>query len=429
MIEKGTKITLDNSNLELVINDLLGSGSQGDVYSVDINSTLYAAKVYFSATSTKEQLDIIKKLVEFKSPSEKFLWPIDTFRVNDNRFGYIMPLRSSNFRSISSLLKRKCDPSFHTLIDCGLNLVNSFWALHSQGLCYRDISLGNIFFDPLNGDIRICDNDNVFFDTKEQSSVFGTFRFMAPEIITDGVNPNTNTDLFSLAILLFYIFYMHHPLEGQQEHNIHCLDIPAMKKLYGTNPVYIFDPKNDTNRPVSGYQDNPLFFHKIYPAFFNAMFEKVFTKGIKNPNKRVRETMMHKILLKLLNSLFKCPHCSADNFYDKEVSNLRCWNCKKGINPPWVLHFNNEYIPIVSGHIIYTDSQNLSNEQYSMIAKVSMNPKDHSMLGLQNLSSKSWQVLFKNQSTVTLLPQKTIRVKTGLILHIDGKEAVFHSSY
>ncbi len=65
---------------------------------------------------------------------------------------------------------------------------------------------------------------------------------MAPEIVRGEAVPGTQTDLFSLAVLLFYMFVMHHPLEGKKELAIKCLDLPAMKKLYGTEPLFIFDP-------------------------------------------------------------------------------------------------------------------------------------------------------------------------------------------
>ena len=36
-------------------------------------------------------------------------------------------------------------------------------------------------------------------------------------------------------------------MEGKKEAEIHAFDSPAMTKLYGTNPVYIFDPIDDFN--------------------------------------------------------------------------------------------------------------------------------------------------------------------------------------
>ena len=53
----------------------------------------------------------------------------------------------------------------------------------------------------------------------------GTLGFMAPEIVLGTAKPSTNTDLFSLAILLFYLLNIHHPLEGKLEAEIKCWDI------------------------------------------------------------------------------------------------------------------------------------------------------------------------------------------------------------
>src|SRR5256885_1046760 len=82
--------------------------------------------------------------------------------------------------------------------------------LHARGLCYRDISFGNAFFDPETGEVLICDNDNVTVDAQAKGGVYGTPRFMSPEIVRGETAPNSQTDLFSLSVLLFYMFMMHH---------------------------------------------------------------------------------------------------------------------------------------------------------------------------------------------------------------------------
>ena len=41
----------------------------------------------------------------------------------------------------------------------GMELAGSFLALHAQGLCYRDISFSNVFFDPATGIPRISSSD------------------------------------------------------------------------------------------------------------------------------------------------------------------------------------------------------------------------------------------------------------------------------
>ena len=104
-------------------------------------------------------------------------------------------------------------------------------------------TVGNVFFDPDTGDVLICDNDNVSYNSAP-SGIYGTPRFMAPEIVNGKAKPSTNTDLFSLAVLLFYMFMLNHPLEGKLEAEIKCMDYLAMNRLYGEHPVFIFDPKD-----------------------------------------------------------------------------------------------------------------------------------------------------------------------------------------
>ena len=83
----------------------------------------------------------------------------------------------------------------------------------------------------------ICDNDNVGIDRKTGGGIGGTARFMAPEIVRGEAVPSSQTDLFSLAVLLFYMLVNHHPLEGAREADIRCFDLPAMTDagVLGTN--------------------------------------------------------------------------------------------------------------------------------------------------------------------------------------------------
>jgi serine/threonine protein kinase len=241
------------------IEEFLGDGGQGEVYKGAIAENSVAVKWYFPAQATDAQRTALTYLVQRGSPNHKFLWPISIMSSPDIRgFGYVMPLRDCRYKSIVDLMKQRVEPSFWTLATAGFELADSFFQLHSKGLCYRDISFGNVFFDPQTGEVLICDNDNVTINGQNICGVLGTPRFMAPEVVRGEIRPCTQTDLYSLSVLLFYLLMVHHPLEGKQESSIKCFDQPAMNKLYGTNPIFVFDPQNDSNRPVPGYHDNAL---------------------------------------------------------------------------------------------------------------------------------------------------------------------------
>ena len=152
-----------------------------------------------------------------------------------------------------------------------------------------------MFFDPDTGDVLICDNDNVSANGIDNSSVYGTPRFMAPEIVMGQAKPSRNTDLYSLAVLLFYMFMMGHPLEGKLEAEIKCMDIHAMNKLYGKNPIFIYDPNDKSNRPVKGYQDNVIIYWELYPQVIRDLFIKSFNQF----EKTKRRSTMYKRKTKL----------------------------------------------------------------------------------------------------------------------------------
>ena len=173
---------------------------------------------------------------------------------------------------------------------------------------------------------------------KDDSAVYGTPRFMAPEIVTGKAKPSRNTDLYSLAVLLFYMFMMGHPLEGKLEASIRCMDIHAMNRLYGTQPVFIYDPLNKRNRPVAGYQDNVIIYWEIYPKFIRDLFTKSFTDGLTQPNRRVTENQWLDALANLLTGLMTCPSCGAEVFYDAHQADKgiqrTCWNCNGEVSHP-----------------------------------------------------------------------------------------------
>ena len=67
-----------------------------------------------------------------------------------------MPLREARYKGIVDMMKRRVEPSFRAIATAGLELSHSYLLLHSKGYCYRDISFGNVFFEPKSGATLIC---------------------------------------------------------------------------------------------------------------------------------------------------------------------------------------------------------------------------------------------------------------------------------
>lgn len=399
ILKLGQTVHTESSGIPCKTETFLGGGGQGEVYRANLGGKPVALKWYFPASATPQQRKALEVLIKKGPPNERFLWPMElTSASGVQGFGYVMPLREPRYRGIVDLMKRRIEPDFRALAIAGMHISHSFLQLHSKGLCYRDISFGNVFFDPNTGDVLICDNDNVAIDGQARADVLGTPRFMAPEVVRGDALPSTETDLFSLAVFLFYALMVHHPLEGRKESSIKCFDLPAMTKLYGTEPVFIFDPANDSNRPVRGYHDNALDFWPIYPQFIRELFIRSFTTGIRDPkNGRVRESEWRAAMAQLHDCIGYCQACGVENFFaatdaKSNVSADRCWSCKKELQSPARIVIGRHVVFLNSGTKLFSHHvDNAKLYDFSQpVAAVAQHPTDPSIWGLKNLSTDKW---------------------------------------
>ena len=411
----------------------LGGGGQGEVYRALLDGQHVALKWYFPAQATAEQRSNLEVLIKKGPPTPRFLWPMElTTAPGVPGFGYVMPLRAPQYKSIVDLMKRRAEPSFRALATAGLQLADSFLDLHAMGLCYRDISFGNVFFDPDSGEVLICDNDNVAVDGQGEAGVLGTPRFMAPEIVRGEALPSSRTDLFSLAVLLFYMLMVHHPLEGKRETDIKCLDLPAMNRLYGTDPLFIFDPQNDSNRPVPGYHDNALVFWPLYPQFIRDLFVEAFTDGLNDPiNGRVRESEWRAAMVALRDSIYYCPNCGMENFYD--VVALRnnggavgtCWSCDHDLVLPPRMRIDDAIIMLNHDTKLYPHhvDQDRLYDFDQPVAEIAQHPRDPQIWGLRNLGTEKWTATTDDGATFVDVPAgRSVKLAVGTRINFGKLE-------
>lgn len=417
-LKAGTFLTSESSTKYKVVS-LLGAGGQGEVYDVESSGKHYALKWYFKHMATKEQKAILDNLVAKGSPDASFLWPQDIIFNNYGApFGYIMPLRPKNFKSIVDMMKRRAEPSFYALCRAAYNLTSGYQKLHTMGYSYRDISFGNLFFDPNNGNVLICDNDNVAANSLDNSSVYGTPRFMAPEIVVGKAKPSRNTDLYSLAVLLFYMFMMGHPLEGRLEADIKCMDIHAMNRLYGTNPVFVFDPNDKTNRPVKGYQDNVLIYWDLYPQALRDLFTQSFTEGLTAPNKRVTEKKWMETFANLITGIIPCPKCGAEVFYDESKAAAgvahTCWNCQSTVPMPASIVIGKSRVLLHKNAKLYAHHIYDDYDMDTVVGTVVQNPSNPNLWGIRNESKENWTYIKPDGIQIAVAIGKSAAIAKGV---------------
>jgi DNA-binding helix-hairpin-helix protein with protein kinase domain len=414
------------------VETFLGGGGQGEVYRANLVDRVLALKWYFPEQATPAQRNSLELLIRKGPPSAPFLWPLELASADDfPDFGYLMPLREPHYKGLVDLMKRRTEPTFRTLATAGMQLAQAFLDLHTQGLCYRDISFGNVFFDPETGAIQVCDNDNVAIDRAVDSGVLGTPRFIAPEVVRGEAAPSTQTDLFSLSVLLFYLLHIHHPLEGRREAEIKCFDLPAMNRLYGDEPLFIFDPHDEGNRPVPGLHDNALAYWPLYPQSLRDLFTRAFTAGLHDPEERVRESEWRAALGQLRDTIRHCEHCGAENFHDvgrPADEPFACWHCDQGLAPPLRLRLGREQVVLNRDTELFPHHlDRLRRYDFGApLASVQPHPQHPQIWGLNNRSATTWVITTAEGTTRDVEPGRSLTLAAGVKIRFGNLEGEIH---
>ena len=438
LLKPGQTVTTEPSGLRCVVDSFLGGGGQGEVYRARLDKQAVALKWYFPHNASGEHRAALSDLVRRGAPTPKFLWPLELAVARDvPQWGYVMLLREPRFTGIVDMMARRVEPTFRALATAGLELAHAFLQLHSQGLCYRDISFGNVFFDPNSGEVLICDNDNVGVDGVAAGGILGTPDFMAPEIVRGAARPSTRTDLYSLAVLLFYMFHLHHPLFGKRLLRIKSLDLPARVRLCGTDPLFIFDPRDKSNeavpRSVDPYGeagDNALAYWPIYPQFLRDLFTRAFTDGLRDPEHgRVREGEWRAAMTRLRDSIMYCASCGAENFYDSAAlrggESPACWSCRTQISLPPRVRIGRHIVMLNHDSKLFPHHVN-EQRLYDFskpVAEVSRHPTDPRVWGLKNVSGSAWVVTTPDGNTREVDDGRSATLAVGTKIRMGQLEA------
>lgn len=187
LIKPGDMLRMERAGAPLATEKRIGEGGQGVVHVARLNGAPFAVKWFRPGLGSDEMRTSITALIQRgRPPHPAFVWPIDLVSSDPlPGFGYVMPLLEPCFVSPAQLLNTERQPSFRVITTIGRELVDAFAALHSAGLCYRDISFGNLRVDPAAREAAIIDVDNVGVDGGS-ALVKGTGPFMAPELLRRG---------------------------------------------------------------------------------------------------------------------------------------------------------------------------------------------------------------------------------------------------
>lgn len=406
----------------------IGGGGQGIVYEVEYNNEPHALKWYKKSLS-EDFYDNLKNNVEAGSPADTFLWPVALTEIEpDGCFGYVMKLCPQSYKELSQfLLNRVQFDNLSVWINAGMQITASFRALHNKGYSYQDLNDGNFFIDPHTGNVLICDNDNVA-PNGVNLGILGKPRYMAPEVVASNYRPDKYSDYFSLAVILFLLFFRGHPLQGKRDD---CDRENNDMELFCRNSLFVYDPKDDSNRPKPEIHKNVITLWSVFPPFVREIFIKAFDRNLMRDTEagrcdRVNEKEWLKMFRKLRQSIVTCPKCKKETFFNMKKETYKCMECDVNIQKPASLVIGKEIIPLQLKRKLYIyeiDSyQELTIESINQeIGEVIEKPQKPGVWGLKNTSTITWyrstpggkETVCEPNGVVTIIKDNKIKFGTN----------------
>lgn len=411
----------------------LGAGGQGAVYEITYGGARKALKWLFEDVMLDKGkfTENLRSNIQTGPPNKGkldskstiFLWPQDMVQTSDGGLGYVMDLCPSGWLQLSDILMDpgQVDDYYGRVTDVSLNLADSFNVLHNAGLCYQDINDGNFFMDPKPGRlcVAICDCDNVA-PPNVDIGILGHPDFMAPEVVTRQSKPTIQSDLHSLAVLLYYLLVFAHPLVGRRgARRYDGIDM----HLFGADPLFVFDPTDASNRPMKN-DDNSRINWSCLPSHMKDIFGRAFSKeALRNPGRRPKEGDWLRELALFRSEIVTCRHCGNEVFLEG-VDFGECDRCHRRLKAH--LRFDVVFpgrseplVPIVRDARIYACQLGLRGDVRPLdrVVQVVASKNNPGMLGIVNTRQTPIEARLGSE-TRTLSGGQVVRAVDGVMLRV-----------
>jgi len=418
------KIINSSSGEPITIVKYLASGGQGDVYIVEYAGKKKALKWY--KPQVLREPDALYESLKLKAdkgpPDEAFLWPDAVTEQTEGSFGYIMDLRPEGYYEFSKILASDeySFASFKAATEACIRIVSAFRILHNNGYSYQSLNDGNFFIEPKTGDVIICDHEDVA-PNGCYTGVLGKPRYMAPEIVVGKgkVLPNTQSDRYSLSVILFLILFSSHPLEGERW-LVPCMTESLAEKLYGSDAVFIFDPDDDTNRPVKNIHVNAINRWRFMPAYLKNMFCEVFSqKVLRDPKIRPNEREWLEVLLRFRSDIVKCS-CGNEVFI-QNAATTKCDICGKPVVVNNTIKLPAYSITAAKGSRVYRCQLGTCNADDALNPVALVVAKPDGTLGVKNMTQNILNALTPSGKSKQIQPQEVIPFKPGIKIEAFDK--------
>lgn len=325
-IIKGMEVK-DTEGRSYIVKDKMGEGAQGAVYTTE-NDAFLIKVIRADEEKRPEMVERYRWIMKQRISNEaRIIIPIAILQ--EPFIGYVMK-RAKGHESLNKYLYPGANSQLgewfnqetgglRKRLEVAISLSKCYRQLHLQGLCYCDVSPNNILVARNQRSIVLIDSDNLTSTSLFSSSILGTPRYIAPELFTLNKQPNSITDTYSFAVILFELLRLGHPLigdlilEGTPE-----LEEEAVKG----QAVYVDHPSDDSNRNSTLLPSEVVFTKEL-----QGLFEKMFVDGLHEYMKRPTLYEFTSALQKAEDQLIQCDneHCKAYYFTQEGPEQICPW--------------------------------------------------------------------------------------------------------
>lgn len=227
-----------------------------------------------------------------------------------------------------------------------LRLSRAVRRLHAAGLAHSDLSYKNVLLAPTTGHVCIIDMDGLVVPDRFPPEVVGTPDFIAPECVATSNLPKTDpqrvlpsifTDRHALAVMVYSLLLLRHPLRGQK---VHAEDPSEDERLtMGEQALFVEHPSDDSNRlfPTEGtkptelpWKDPQKLPYTVTGPYLRALFDRAFIDGLHDPRNRPSADEWEVALVKTVDLIQPCQNsaCPQAWFVFDNTTAPRCPFCQ-----------------------------------------------------------------------------------------------------
>ena len=202
-----------------------------------------------------------------------------------------------------------------------------------------------------------------------------------------------------------------------------CMTDDVAEKLYGSAPLFIFDPGNRSNAPVRNLQISVIERWAFMPQYLKDKFVTAFSQeALKNPGKRLRELDWLQVLVRFRSDIVRCT-CGNEVFI-QNAATTKCDVCGKPVAVTHTIKLPGYSITAAGGSRVYRCMLGTCNadEALNPVVSVVTRKDKPGMMGVRNMSGRILNATTPSGKPKQIKPNEVIPFIPGIVIEAFEKK-------